>query len=255
MEILLFENLFLRTSKVRKATADLWFIHGFGESGLSFREAFSSPLARRFNLFVPDFPGFGVSPYQKKFSTLPAVTELFARVIKKFSRKRPICLVAHSLGGVIGTWICERLHSQVVGYISVEGNLTRSDTFFSGLAAKAASPEKFYHDFLREIYRRSGDDESLQRYFASLRFSDPRGLVGWGRSGVKATGDNLSGREFAALRCPKIYFWGNQSAPQESVDFLKAYSLANRCFKGSGHWPMIDQSREFYESVTEFLSR
>lgn len=253
METTIFQNQFVRTSRIKKAIADLWFLHGFGESGLSFREAFSSPLARRFNLFVPDFPGFGASPYQRRYADLPAVTDLLKRMIRKFSGRKPIGLIAHSLGGVIGTWICEQLKSQMIAYVSVEGNLTRSDTFFSGLAAKASSAEKFYRDFLREIYRRGANDEALQRYFASLRFCDPRALSGWGRSGVKATGDDRSGREFAVLPCPKIYFWGDQSAPRESLDFLKTHSLNNRCFKGAGHWPMIDRPIEFYQSAAGFF--
>ncbi len=252
MRILTENNLFIRAHKSPKGSADIWFVHGFGESGLCFREAFSSPLAEGYNLFVPDFPGFGVSPYQPGQDTVQDSADLLERLIQKLSPRRPIVLLAHSLGGIIGTWLAAKL-DRVVASISVEGNLTKSDTFFSGLAAKADSPQEFHSYFAGEIYKKMAADLPLQRYYASLRLADPRALIAWGRSGVAATGECRSGEEFAALKVKKCYLWGDKSTPKETWRFIEANSLPNRCFRGAGHWPMIDQTDKFYETVLNLI--
>jgi len=161
--------------------------------GLSFREAFSSPLAEAHNLFVPDLPGFGVSPYQPGRSSLRDSARLLGDLIRKLSPNRPIVLLGHSLGGIIGTWLAAKLE-RVIAYLSIEGNLTRSDTFFSGLAAKAAVPQEFHSYFAGEIYKKMAANLPLQRYYASLRLADPRALLEWGKSGVEATGECRSVR-------------------------------------------------------------
>jgi len=54
-----------RTSSSRPSSAiqgdrpSLVFLHGLGESGLSFSKAFERPELARFNLVVPDLLGFG----------------------------------------------------------------------------------------------------------------------------------------------------------------------------------------------------
>ncbi|MBI4196310.1 MAG: alpha/beta hydrolase, partial [Deltaproteobacteria bacterium] len=226
-----------------------------GESGLSFREAFDSPLAKNFRLFAPDFPGFGVSPFQSRRGSLRGSTRLLGELIDQFSKGRPILLVAHSLGGIVGTWTVQERPKQVRAYISIEGNLTRSDTFFSGLAAKAKSAGKFYHFFKGQILAKARGHEELERYFASLRFADPRALIAWGRSGVEATGLDRSGEEFAGLTCRKIYFWGEESMAHRSREFLRDKDIDHRCFKKCGHWPMIEKPKECYEAISEWLVR
>jgi pimeloyl-ACP methyl ester carboxylesterase len=83
--IIAIENIFLRTKKNPGAKGDIWFIHGFGDSGQCFKEVFSSGLARRFNIFVPDLPGFGASPFKKPasvkyYSDLLVRTEILAEI-------------------------------------------------------------------------------------------------------------------------------------------------------------------------------
>ena len=73
VEIQIVDQIFIRKSLIASARADLWFIHGFAESSFSFQEAFRSPLAKEFNLYVPDLPGFGVSPPHASFKSLDSI--------------------------------------------------------------------------------------------------------------------------------------------------------------------------------------
>ena len=68
------EGVFLRTHLNTKSSAHIWFLYGFGESSLSFKEAFFSELVESYSLFVPDLSGFGVSPPQSGRMSIEGAT-------------------------------------------------------------------------------------------------------------------------------------------------------------------------------------
>jgi pimeloyl-ACP methyl ester carboxylesterase len=51
----------VRHSGLHQGLPTLLFIHGLGESGLCFNEAFDFPEMKAFNLIVPDMLGYGRS--------------------------------------------------------------------------------------------------------------------------------------------------------------------------------------------------
>jgi pimeloyl-ACP methyl ester carboxylesterase len=97
------EGVFLRTHLNTKSSAHIWFLHGFGESSLSFKEAFFSELVESYSLFVPDLPGFGVSPPQSGRMSIEGATEVVLSLINVLSRNKAVLLVGHSLGSVIAS--------------------------------------------------------------------------------------------------------------------------------------------------------
>lgn len=205
---------------------------------------------------MPDCPGFGVSPLPNKALTVEETADVLHDLIKKVSGSHPIGLIAHSLGGLVGTWLCQKLSQQVIGFINVEGNLTKADCFFSGKTNDLDSAEKFYTFFTKEILQLISEkpqEEALKRYYASIRFAHPEALLEWGKSGVKATGITKAGEEFAFLKCKTIYFWGDRSTPEETRNFIQKRGLKNICFKNSGHVPMIDATDKCYQVIFDFF--
>jgi len=253
MEIMTHDDVFLRYSKV-EGEGDIWFIHGFGESGLSFVEAFDSPLADKFNLYVPDFPGFGVTPHRPGAETVKDSTEVLCGLISDISKNTPVFLVGHSLGGIIGTWTAERLSNIVRGYVSIEGNLTNADTFVTSLTMGYEDPNAF-HELLSGIATSRIDENILfKRFLASLTLAHPSALLTWGKSCVEATGETKSGEEFIALDAKTLYIWGDESIPDITKNFVFENEINNREIKGAGHWVMVDKSEECYRAILEFFS-
>lgn len=123
MKIICSKNIFVRTHEIESAEADVWFIHGFGDSGFSFIEVFNSCLINNYNLYVPDLPGFGVSPFNLHVSQLSNMADFLKDVIRSISGNRPLVLVAHSMGSIIGTLLCKLLEAQIKLFVSVEGFL------------------------------------------------------------------------------------------------------------------------------------
>jgi len=255
LKIEIINQVFLRICRTPNSKIDVWLIHGFGESGLSFREAFDSKLSDSFNLFVPDIPGFGASPMQPGLTSLQDSTDCLEKLINETSKGKQIYIVAHSLGGVIGTWICQRLGPQVQKFVSIEGNMTTADAFFSGLAKDFDEPSDFHSLLIEKVISRLGNDESMHRYYASIRFSNPESLWNWGKTGAEATGEIKAGEEFNGLTCNKIYLWGDKSTPEQTKQFLAKNKVPNYCFLGSGHWPMIDATQDFYEKICNWLMK
>lgn len=252
MDIITHNNIFLRTSTAAQSKADIWFIHGFGESGLSFTEAFTSPLAARFNLYVPDIPGFGVSPYPDTHPNQKQTANILYELIQSVSEKRPVYLVGHSQGGLVATWLCQKMGAQVAGYVNVEGNLTKADVTFSGEAAKQSTPEACKAHVLQYVQTHA-QDESYWRYYASLRLASPDALLTWAKAGLEFTGDTKSGEEYAALPTRKLFIGGIKSHAPMTRQFIEAHHLNHVYFEHSGHWPMIDDTQEFYKCVEDFL--
>lgn len=255
MHILVHEDVFLRASFASNPKGDVWFIHGYGESGLSFLEAFNSPMVNDFNLYVPDLPGFGVSPPRPENCDQKQTSKIIHQTILKLSQHRPLFLVGHSQGGLIATWLSRLFEKQVKAYVNVEGNLTDADVTFSGQAATKDKPEICKTHILNLIRNKADSEESFWRYSASLQFASAESLLCWAKAGIRFTGETKSGDEYAELAIPKLYLWGRKSCPQKTKDFLIANNLKNFEFKNSHHWPMINESKLFYEVVTKFLLR
>ncbi len=161
MKIMVHDDVFLRYQRAEDKKGDIWFIHGYGDSGLSFTEAFGSVLSERFDLFVPDFPGFGATPYRPGSATIEDSTEILISLIRDISRDSPIFIVGHSLGGIIGTRAAKELSGKIMGYVSIEGNMTKDDTFATGLTKGYDDPDKFYDFFLGVVIQKIKDDEIL----------------------------------------------------------------------------------------------
>lgn len=200
------EGVFLRTHQHTKSPTHIWFIHGFGESSLSFNEAFFSKLVESYSLFAPDLPGFGVSPPQPARISLEGAAEAIMSLIKVLSINKAVLMVAHSLGSVIATHIARDLSEKVRGIFSIEGNLTRSDGYYSAQAAEFQQADAFYQHFLDLIYRRAENSETYQRYLASIRLTSPEAMMTWGRSSAHHGGSGKHGFDFVSLRCKKLYY-------------------------------------------------
>jgi pimeloyl-ACP methyl ester carboxylesterase len=248
------EGVFLRSHRKQGSLAHIWLLHGFGESSLSFREVFSSELAVSYTIFAPDLPGFGVSPPLPGKMSLEAAAGVTIDLINALSRNRPVLLVGHSLGSVIATRVARELGETVKGVFSIEGNLTRSDGYFSARAAEFDRADAFYRYFIDLIYGRAAKSEAYQRYLASLRFASPKSMMAWGRSSAQLGEAGTHGSDFASLQCAKLYYWGTESTPEETREFIITHDIPNRQYTGDTHWPMVETPDVCYHHMGEFFA-
>lgn len=234
-----------------EADTDIWFLHGFGDSHLCFREAFLHSIAEHMRIFMFDFPGFGASPPRPAGLTVEDAAQVWRSLIANCSGKRRIVLVGHSVAGIIATRTALMADRPPGLVISVEGNLTLADAYFSGQAAKFAEPESFYTWF-RSTILETAKHEIFRQYSCSLELADPRTLWTLGRSVLDYPSP---GRDFLSLTCPSIYYWDPASMTDDAKKFLAGYNLGQRKLEGLGHWPMVKSPCQFYAAVEEDVLR
>lgn len=265
-------TLFVRHTNLVAARPTILFIHGLGESGLSFQEVFEDRSFAGTNLLVPDLAGYGRS-YQaadlsmdahiaRLWKTLEALEQVVGFTLDKLS------VIGHSMGGDIATLLCDAdSEKRVQKLVNIEGDLTEFDVFISNQAVRAQENGKFSTWFESEFKDQlvlgtwgARYGMSCKRYFASLCFARPEvflanamELYRRNTSGDRVSGNDF-GRRYVALALPRVYCYGTRSIAQETVEFLHRHDLNNKGFSEAFHWPMIDRAAEFYAFVRDFIS-
>ncbi|MEO1049584.1 MAG: alpha/beta hydrolase [Bacteroidota bacterium] len=254
MEIEIIQKTFLRTSRIEHPIGHIWFIHPFGESGLCYKEAFHSRLVEKFNLYVPDLPGFGASPNYGRARTMEELVSCLVGLIDEISAHANLFIVAHSVSGLIGTELCKHYKDKVKGFISVEGNLLEIDSYYSSLPINH-SENDFHKIYTDSVFEKAASRIDFRRYLSSIYFAEIDSLVQWGKSTEKYISGDKPGVEFMHLTCPKRYVWGDKDTPAETQEFIEKNRIPNIYFEGIGHWPMIEVPEKFYNAVGDFFSK
>ena len=260
--------LFVRHTELKRSGSVLLFVHGLGESGLCFREAFESRDMEEYSLVVPDMMGYGRSSGNAggDFSMESQIRRLWRLV--DLLHLGSFYVVGHSLGGDIGTFMASSdTRHRIKGLVNIEGDLTPHDIFFSNRVVSAAEAgrftEWFEKDFKEEIVLKGWGSQwpSCRRYYASLQFARPEAFLANAKEIYQKTQalpgrrECLTGSTYAALKMPKVFCWGSESLARGTQEFLESVSLHHRKFEPAFHWPMIDQAESFYAFLFEFIQR
>ena len=263
-------RLFVRYSSIQRGRPSLVFLHGLGDSGLSFSEAFDRPELAAFNLIVPDLLGFGRSSAALDGDySFAAQAERTWRAVD-FLGVETVTLVGHSMGGDLATlmafWDCRE---RVKSLVNVEGNLTPRDLFISSKAAEAADRgrfgEWFSTKFAQETVLESWGQRwpSCRRYYESLLFCHQDAFRESARELVRRNGPipgslaSEMGALFRFLHLPKVFCWGGKSnLARRTQRFLAEMdSQQKERFANAGHWLTADQPEKFYAFLARFCAR
>jgi len=180
-------------------------------------------------------------------------SQILLDLIERISPESRIYLVGHSLGVAICTGVARQQPERIAAFVSIEGNLTEADAYFSGQATKHKTGATFKEAFLRQVFEMAGGSEALQRYYASIRLAHPAAMMQWGLASAQLSKTSVAGEAFKALACPTLYYWGAESTPEQTQQYIMSEGIANKRFEGSGHWPMIDQPFQCARDVLAFF--
>ena len=198
------------------------------------------------------YQGFGASPINYNYISLIDQSNLITEIIANETlRQDKVNLVAHSLGALIGTWVCQDLKERINYYFNIEGNLTEADSYFSSKPLKFNSAKEFVESFYKEIFETAKSEERFKRYYSSLRFAEPEGMWNWSKTSQEHIRENKCGFEFKGLTCKKVYIWGDVDTPKETQKFIYENKIPNKLYKGVGHWNMVENSLQLYNDISE----
>ncbi|MEM7584034.1 MAG: alpha/beta hydrolase [Acidobacteriota bacterium] len=258
MERLFHGSLHLRRLGAENPPATLLYIHGLGESALCFERLMVDARLSAWSHLAVDLIGYGKSGWAAEALTLEEHAARLAQLVGELGPGRPV-VVGHSMGGVIGTLLCERLREQIAGFVNVEGNISPPDCGFSSQAVRFAPDAWLSHGFdevLDNIYLDEAESAVVRRaYGASIQMCDPRAfhrnseeLVAFSRQ------EALAGR-MAELAVPGVYVRGlPRGSGERSLRLLREAGVETVAIEASGHWPFLDQHEAFVSQLVEFLT-
>lgn len=223
-------------------------IAGFGDSASMFDPLMNAGPRPGLTMVNLDLPGFGCPPLDAPTS----LQTLADFVLRTAVRTGATVLLAHSVASIIAALAAERAESPITTIVSLEGNLTAEDAYFSGTAADHPDPHSFRSAFLERLQTMSAGNAILDRYRKQVAKADPRALWELGCdarrfSEVRHPGEHL--KQSARVH----YLYNPDNCPEPSKDWLRASGLPATVLTGASHWPTLDQPKAVATAIRNAL--
>jgi pimeloyl-ACP methyl ester carboxylesterase len=211
-------------------------VPGFTDSATSWRPLMSSLPELSYEVSVIELPGFGAAPAPAWTAGLSAYADELVRVVRS-QWQEPVVLVGHSLGAVIAVRAAHLLGSSCSALVSLEGNMTTSDDYFSSRSAGFDDPAIFQRDFAETVDKMVHTGQAPLSYADAVRQADARSMWLHGRDASASGVNDAFGAEYRALAVPSLYVWAAGSTPPATQDYLRDHSVPNHRLDIEHHWP------------------
>lgn len=246
-----------RRLNARDAAGTLLYIHGLGESALCFERLMADPRLAAWSHLAIDLEGYGKSSWANPPLSLDQHAERLAQLVDR--RSLQVVVVGHSMGGVIGTLLCQRLGHRARALINIEGNVSPPDCGYSGRAVKFRIDQWLDHGFdqvLDQIYQDSESAEVRRAYGASIQMCDPRAFHLNSQELVDVSDAEIGARRLADLETEVVYVHGApRGTGARSLELLGQAGIDTIRIDDAGHWPFLDQHDAFVEAIADYLDR
>jgi pimeloyl-ACP methyl ester carboxylesterase len=210
------------------------------------------PLSGGAEVAVLEFPGLG---HPVAAATGGSLTQLAEAVVRLVSGcwSTPIVLLGHSLGSVLAVRAAHRLAGQCRAIVSIQGNLTADDAYFTGQAAGFDNPDTFKAALTAQARRLAAAGRVPASFSESVAAADPYTIWALGRDvATHGTGIHF-GLELLQAPCRTTYLWSAATTPAASQDFIHAHDLPNRELGIGHHWPWLSHPTRIADLVRTFI--
>lgn len=224
-------------------------IAGFGDNRGLFEPLLQTRLARSFSLTAIDLPGFGAPPLGET-TTLERLAAFVDAQARELGARM---VLAHSAASIIASLAAQNAGSPIDTIVSLEGNLTADDAYFSGTAADFDEAHEFRTAFLTRLTELARTDANIERYRNAVESADAQALWELGVdvrifSAAQKPGDVL-------CRTPKVaYFYNPDNLSAASLSWLGKRSLKPFCLPGASHWICRDEPEALADVIIEALA-
>ena len=230
------------------ALPTILFIAGFGDNASMFENLSETDLAESYHLLPINLPGFGVPALESK-TTLDALSQIVA---DKASETGAEIIVAHSVASIIASLAAERTGCPLTTIISLEGNITAEDAYFSGTAADYDDPSAFRSAFLSRLDEMATDAPIIKRYRQSVSEADPLALWQLGIDARRFSSEYVPGDVLNAA-ANVVYLYNPKNCPASTVQWLKDNPMKRIVLDNATHWKSVDQPTLLADKIYEAL--
>ena len=224
-------------------------VAGFGDNGSMFESLLTTVFAERYVILPFNLPGFGAPPLSE------AVTlEVLANPVASYcAAEKATYILAHSVSSIIATLAARQPSSPIETILSLEGNLTAEDAYFSGTASHYADPLSFFNAFIARLDTMAADQPIISRYRNAVAKAHPRSLWELGKDAFRYSENHVPGEEL--IRSAKaVYVYNPQNIPLTSKEWLNKSELPKIELEGASHWPSVDQPEMLSEKLLAAIS-
>jgi pimeloyl-ACP methyl ester carboxylesterase len=222
-------------------------IAGFGDNASMYAPLSTTRLAEQVNLVPLNLPGFGCPPLSET-TTLDGLADFVAEASKTAGAT---IIVAHSVASIIASLAATKPSCPLSTILSLEGNITPEDAYFSGTAASYPDPESFRMAFLQRLDE-MGPNEILNRYRQQVETADPRALWKLGQDAARFSAEHIPGDVLSAA-ADVTYFYNPENCPDSTVAWLEAHPLKRTLLPDASHWPSLDVPELLAEEMIKAL--
>lgn len=248
-------NINYEISKESTSDFDCIIIHGWGTDLYSMRLT-TSILAKKYNTYTIDLPGFGKSDKLDKSFTVNDYANIVIHFIEKMGIKN-VCLVGHSYGG------------RIIIKINNKKNLPfdiKQNVFIdaAGIKHKPKKRAKTYiFKLLKIIYMnlpisKEEKEKKLNELKTKFGSTDYRNATALMRDTlVKSVNEDLS-EEIKNINRKTLIIWGEEDTdtPLEDALYMKKNISEStlKIIEKAGHFSFLDNPFEYENIIKEYFS-
>jgi len=222
---------------------------GFGDNSSMFTPLLSTSLCTDIEIIPFDMPGFGAPAFVNQLTTLDAL----AKVVDEKARTCGASIIlAHSVASIIASLAARIADSPITTILSLEGNLTAEDAYYSGTAANYESPNEFRLAFLSRLAEMAKNQSTIVRYRAIVETADPQALWELGRDAHRFSQEIVAG-DFLIQSAKVVYLYNIENVPSASQEWLKTNDIPQVEMKHATHWPSFDNPAMLAEKLKELF--
>ncbi|WP_256415721.1 alpha/beta hydrolase family protein [Ruegeria sp. HKCCD7255] len=212
------------------------FVAGFGDNGSMFDGLAETHLAISHRLLPINLPGFGAQSLAGR-TTLEALAKYVKNEAIKYEAE---IIVAHSVASIIASLAAGRADCPLTTIVSVEGNITAADAYFSGTAADYSDPAEFRGAFLMRLDEMAKSAPIIRRYRDEVSKADPVALWQLGIDARKFSTHRVPG-EVLQRAANVTYLYNPDDCREGTVRWLEENKINRIVLENATHWPSIDQ--------------
>lgn len=224
-------------------------IGGFGDNASMFEGLAETRIAKNYRLLPFNLPGFGAPTLSGK-TTLNALAQFVADRVNECGAE---IVLAHSVASIIASLAAEKPGCSITTILSLEGNITAEDAYFSGTAADYDDPASFRRAFLDRLDEMSTTAPIIQRYRQAVSEADPVALWQLGADARRFSAKHVPG--MVLQNAAKVtYLYNPENCPKTTLEWLSENPMDRIVLENATHWASVDQPDMLADKIALALS-
>jgi len=220
-------------------------IAGFGDDASMYDPLITSSDSASIRFHAVSLPGFGAPSLSQPPTSLSKLADWLVETARE---ARSDTVLAHSVASIIASLAATRPGSPITRILSLEGNLTAADAYFSGTAAQYESAAAFRTAFLARLDEMADGDPIMARYCSVVEYADADALWELGCDAHAFSAATVPG-EVLLKADSAAYFYNRENVPESSLAWLDKKPLPSFPLPEASHWASIDQPGLLVEQV------